>query len=397
MVLVVRIIFSLFILFMYKKFVDFVRDIYASSEFIPLHEPRFIGREKEYILDTIDSTFVSSVGAYVDQFERKVSDYTDINYAVATVNGTAALHIALKLANVKADTEVITQSLTFVATCNAIRYCGATPVFVDVERSTLGLSSESLQLFLDEYAEVRDDGYCWNKFSERKIIACMPMHTFGFPAQVEEIKKICDSYNISLIEDAAESLGSLSQGKHTGSVGKLAALSFNGNKIITTGGGGIILTNDENIAKRAKHITTTAKIPHDFYYDHDEIGFNYRLPNLNAAMGVAQMELLPIFIKSKRQVAEAYQTWGETHGVCFLKEEEESRANYWLNVMVTENKRQQRELLSYTNENGVMTRPAWNPMHKLLMNKDCQATELANTNWLADRLVNVPSSVNIKS
>lgn len=378
---------------MYKDFVRFVRDLYGTKDFIPLHEPCFVGREKEYLLDTIDSTFVSSVGKYVDEFETNVASYTGAKYAIATVNGTAALHIALKLAGVVENTQVITQSLTFVATCNAIRYCGAEPVFVDVDKSTLGLSPESLQTFLDKHCEVRDDGCCWNKTSNCRITACMPMHTFGFPVYLDKINKICKRYRVPLVEDAAESLGSFYKGKHTGNVGVLSAVSFNGNKIITTGGGGMILTNNERLAKRAKHITTTAKIPHRWSFEHDEVGFNYRLPNLNAALGVAQMESLASFVKKKRNLAREYQQWGNERGLQFISETTESLANYWLNTLVLEDKQQKDKMLKYSNTNKVMTRPAWIPMHKLSMNKACFSENLPNTEWLFDHLVNVPSSV----
>ena len=377
---------------MYDRFVELVRNIYNSDEFIPLHEPRFMGNEKEYILKTIDSTFVSSVGEYVNEFENKVSEYTGAKYAIATVNGTAALHVSLLLADVEPDTEVLTQSLTFVATCNAIRYCCAAPVFIDVDRSTLGLCPESLEAFLGQHCEMRDDGRCWNKTSDRRVAACLPMHTFGFPVRLDEIKRICDRYNIELVEDAAESLGSRYKGRHTGCIGRVSSFSFNGNKIVTTGGGGMILTNDEALAKRCKHITTTAKIPHRWAFDHDETGFNYRLPNLNAALGVAQMESLPEFLKSKRRIANQYQEWGTKHGLHFVKEPPETTSNYWLNVAITQGWRERDAMLEATNDNNVMTRPAWTPMHLLTINQDCQHGDMTNTNWLFDRIVNVPSS-----
>ena len=378
---------------MYKEFVHFVRELYQTNDFITLHAPQFRGNEKQYLLDTIDSTFVSSVGAYVDQFEERVAEYTGAKYAIATVNGTSALHIALKLAGVESNTEVITQSLTFVATCNAIRYCQATPVFVDVDMDTMGLSPDSLAAFLDEHAELRDDGCCWNKISKKKITACLPMHTFGFPARLDEISKICQQYHIALVEDAAESLGSYYKGKHTGILGKTAAISFNGNKIITTGGGGMVLTNNAEIAKRAKHITTTAKVPHKWAFEHDEVGYNYRLPNLNAALGVAQMELLPDFLSGKRIIATAYQQWGSDNGVQFAQEPINTQSNYWLNTLITEDIQARDEWLQQTNELGVMTRPAWIPMHKLAMNKKYQKNDMTNTEWLFERIVNVPSSV----
>ena len=378
---------------MFDDFVRFVRKLYDTEGFIPLYEPKFIGNEKKYLIETIDSTYVSSVGKFVNEFEHKVAEYTGIKYAIATVNGTAALHISLKLSGVEQGTEVITQSLTFVATCNAIRYCGAKPVFIDVDRSTLGLSPQSLENFLEKYCELRDDGYCWNKSSGRRIVACLPMHTFGFPVQLDEIKQICNRYNINLVEDAAESLGSLYKGHHTGGGGKLSAISFNGNKIVTTGGGGMILTNDEDLAVRAKHITTTAKVPNNWVFEHDEVGFNYRLPNLNAALGVAQMESLPTYLESKRNLAKQYQEWGDNYGLKFVQEPDNTQSNYWLNVAVTRDKEQRDAMLETTNKYNVMTRPAWIPMHKLAINQDCLKGSMVNTEWLNERIVNVPSTV----
>ena len=377
---------------MYEGFISFVRDLYGTNGHIPLHEPIFMGNEKRYLSDTIDSTFVSSIGEYVNKFEQKICEYTGIKYAVATVNGTSALHIALKLAGAVKDTEVITQSLTFVATTNAIHYCGASPVFVDVEKSTLGLSPVSLEKFLQENCELREDGFCWNKLSNRRIIACLAMHTFGFPAQLEEIKRLCDGFNIKLIEDAAESLGSFYKNKHTGAYGKSSILSFNGNKIITTGGGGMILTNDEKLANDARHITTTAKISHKWVFDHDLIGFNYRLPNLNAALGLAQLESLEIILKSKLKVANAYQNWGKENGVQFFKESSKTQPNYWLNIVITDDKNQRDLMLEETNKNNISTRPVWIPMHQLEINCELFQSDMENTEWLSERLVCVPSS-----
>jgi len=375
-----------------EEFVKFVQELYGSTDPIPLHAPQFRGNEKKYLLEAIDSTFVSSVGAYVDQFEERLAEYTGAKYAIATVNGTSALHIALKLADVKPNTEVITQSLTFVATCNAIHYCQAVPVFVDVDIDTMGLSPDSMATFLDKYAELRDDGCCWNKISNKKITACLPMHTFGFPVRLDEIAKLCQQYNIAVVEDAAESLGSYYKEKHTGITGKTAAVSFNGNKIVTTGGGGMVLTNDTEIAKRAKHITTTAKVPHKWAFEHDEVGYNYRLPNLNAALGVAQMEFLSEYLKNKKEIAQHYQSWGQHKGIEFVKEQPNTKANYWLNTAIMQDKKQRDQFLEETNSNNVMTRPVWNPMHTLEMNQDCQHGDMSNTEWLADRIVNVPSS-----
>jgi perosamine synthetase len=377
------------------EFIKFVQELYCTTDQIPLHAPQFRGNEKKYLLETIDSTFVSSVGEFVNQFEQKVAEYTGAKNAIATVNGTAALHIALKLAGVEQNSEVITQSLTFVATCSSIRYCGAKPLFVDVDRITQGLSAESLEEFLQQNTEVREDGKCWNRTTNKKISACLPMHTFGFPAELDKIKTVCDQYNIPLVEDAAESLGSLYHKKHTGTIGKLSALSFNGNKIITTGGGGMILTNDEQLAKKAKYITTSAKIPHRWEFKHDEIGYNYRLPNLNAALGVAQMEVLPEYLKNKRDIAKQYQEWGQQNGMQFVKERPNTKVNYWLNTVIMQDRKQRDQFLEYTNNRNIMTRPAWTPMHKLEINKDCQHGDMTNTEWFADRIVHVPSSVNM--
>lgn len=378
---------------MFKNFVDFVKKTYKTNDFIPLHEPRFLGNEKKYVIDAIDSSFVSSVGAYVDKFEHEIQEITGAKYAVATVNGSSALHVALILANVAKGDEVITQSLTFVASCNAIRYCGAEPVFVDVNLKTLGMSAESLKIFLNENCEIRNDGYCWNKKTNNIVRACLPMHTFGFPVELDQINEICKSYNITLVEDAAESLGSRYKERHTGTIGKLAVLSFNGNKIATAGGGGVILTNDKELAVHAKHITTTAKIHHKWEFVHDEIAYNYRMPNLNAAMALAQLELLPEFIESKRQLAVRYQEWGRNNNIEFFCEPKNTKSNYWLNTVITKSKDEQLAMLKYTNNNGVMTRPVWEPMHKLPMYRGCFSLELINTEWLSDRLVNVPSSV----
>ncbi|MEO1943968.1 MAG: LegC family aminotransferase [Candidatus Thioglobus sp.] len=375
-----------------KELVSFVRDQYGTKDFIPLHAPHFEGKEKEYLLDTIDSTFVSTVGAYVTQFEEKVAQYTGSKYAVATVNGTSALHVGLLVAGVQRDDEVITQSLTFVATCNAIRYCGAEPVFVDVERETLGMSPDSILDFLDRFAEMRD-GLCWNKQTNRVIRACVPMHNFGHPVRIHDIQKICQNYNIQLVEDAAESLGSFYEKIHTGRFGSLAAISFNGNKIITTGGGGMIITDDEVIYKRVKHITTTAKVDHPWLYMHDDLGFNYRLPNLNAALGCAQMELLSNYVERKRALAERYANWFSDKGYKFILEPENTKANYWINAFLVNGREERDEILKYTNNNKVMTRPAWTPMHTLKMFKDNLRVDLTNTEWLESRLVNIPSSV----
>ncbi len=378
---------------MFEGLVNLVRELYGTRDFIPLHEPRFFGNEKKFLLDTIDSTYVSSVGDYVENFESAMAEYTGAEYAVATVNGTSALHVALLLAGVRDGDEVITQSLTFVATCNAIRYCNADPVFVDVDRQTLGLSAQSLESLLEEKCEVRDDGFCWNRNSGKIVRACLPMHCFGFPVDFDEISNLCERYNIVLVEDAAESLGSLYRNRHTGTLAEISALSFNGNKVITTGGGGMLLIKNEALARRAKHITTTARVRHEWAFEHDELGFNYRLPNLNAALGVAQLESLSRIVQGKRELAARYLEWGEKNGFGFFREPAGTLANYWLNTLITDDMQQRDELLEYTNKNNVMTRPAWMPMHRLPMYQSCQKINLNNTEWLQERIVNVPSSL----
>jgi perosamine synthetase len=377
-----------------KNLVAFIQQTYQTNEFIPLHEPRFNEREKALVMDCIDSTFVSSVGKYVDEFEQKLAEYTGAKYAIATVNGTSALHIALLLAGVERDTEVITQALSFIATCNAISYCGAEPVFVDVDKQALGLSAESLEGFLSQYAEIKDQ-QCFNKRTNKRISACVPMHTFGHPCEVDKIKAICEKWCIPLVEDAAESLGSYYKKQHTGTFGLLGAISFNGNKIITSGGGGAILTNDAELAKKAKHITTTAKVPHKWEFNHDQIGYNFRMPNLNAALLCAQLEKLDSFIANKRETAHSYQAWCQQNNIPFIEEPKESISNYWLNAISLSDKTEQQAFLEYANAQGVMTRPVWTLLNQLPMFKHCFAMPQANAQWLADRLVNIPSSVKL--
>lgn len=379
---------------MFKNFISFVRDLYNVNKntFIPLHEPVFIGNEKKYIIDVIDSTFVSSVGRYVNLFEEKIQAFTGIDHAITTVNGTSALHIALKAGGVTQDDEVITQSLTFVATCNAIRYCGARPIFLDISNKNLSLCHENLEYFLKNHCEIRSDGFCWNKNTKKRVSACVPMNTFGLSAKMDQIYKLCKKYNILLVEDAAESLGSLYKNKHCCHFSDIAILSFNGNKVITTGGGGMVLTRDKNLAKRIKHLTTTAKVPHKWEFNHDEIGYNYRMPNLNAALGVAQLENIDILLKQKKIVANKYHDWGDANGINFIKEPAGSSSNYWLNAMLLENLRDKELFLQQTNDQNIMTRPAWTPMHLLKMNADCYSLDMKNTMWFFDRIVNVPSS-----
>lgn len=382
---------------MYNSFIPFVRHIYHATDFIPLHEPRFRGNEKKYLNECINSTFVSSVGKFVDLFERKIAEYTGSKYAIACVNGTAALHIALILSDVKADDEVLTQPLTFIATANTITYTGAKPVFIDVDKETMGLSPEKLHEFLKNKTYMRDDGFYYNADTKKRIRACIPMHTFGHPVKIDKIKSICKKYNITLIEDAAESLGSYFKGQHTGTFGKIGILSFNGNKTITTGGGGMIITNNKKIADKAKHLTTTAKVPHKWKYVHDYIGYNYRLTNLAAALGVAQMEQLPRFIENKRELANKYKKFFDNTDIEFFTEPENAKSNYWLNAIILKNREERDKFLKFTNENGVMTRPVWELMNRLSMFKNCQVENIENAEWLTDRVVNIPSSVRVNS
>jgi aminotransferase in exopolysaccharide biosynthesis len=377
---------------MFEALIKFVREHYQSTDFVPLHAPIFTGRERQYVLDTIDSTFVSSVGAYVDRFERDMVAYTGSPRAVATMNGTAALHIALKLAGVQPGDLVITQPLTFVATCNAIAYCGAEPVFTDVDRHTLGLSPRAMDEWLDIHAQMDADGVCRTRADRLIIRACLPMHTFGHPADLDGLVEVCARWNIALVEDAAESLGSLYKGRHTGTIGLLGTLSFNGNKIITTGGGGMVLTN-ENLGTRAKHITTTAKQPHPYEYVHDEIGYNYRLPNLNSALGCAQLEQLETFIANKRDLAAQYAAHFNGSDLQFVTEPEACRSNYWLNAVVCDSRVQRDQLLKSTNDAGVMTRPIWALMNRLPAYAHCRQGPLTQAEWLEARVVNLPSSV----
>jgi aminotransferase in exopolysaccharide biosynthesis len=375
-----------------QNIVDFIKHTFNTSDFIPLHEPRFIGNEKKYLNDCIDSTFVSSVGKYVDTFEKEFAKTVGSKYAIATVNGTAALHISLILADVKRDDEVITQPLTFIATCNAISYIGAKPIFVDVDLDTMGLSPDFLKNFLEQNCESIENK-CINKTTGKRIKACVPMHTFGHPCKIEELKEICNKWNIALVEDAAESLGSYYKKKHTGTFGKLGAFSFNGNKIITSGGGGVIVTDDEALAKKAKHLTTTAKVAHLYEYVHDEIAYNYRLPNINAALLVAQLENLEKFLDSKRVLAIKYKEFFEKNGMIFIQEPQNSQSNYWLQAIMLKDKKQRDAFLKFTNKAGIMTRPIWKLMNELEMFKACQTTDLKNAQYLEERIVNIPSSV----
>lgn len=385
---------------MYKDITDFIRNHYSadSGETVMLHAPTFAGNEKKYLNECIDSTFVSSVGQFVDRFERDMEAYTGAKKAVVCVNGTNALHLAMLLVGVERNDEVLTQALTFIATCNAISYIGAHPVFIDVDLDTMGLSPYALSKWLDDNAEIRDDEECYNKKTGRRIKACIPMHTFGHPVRITDIAEICAKWHIEIVEDAAESIGSLYKGRHTGTFGKVGALSFNGNKTITTGGGGMLLFQDEELGKFAKHLTTQAKVPHRWAFIHDHIGYNYRMPNINAALGCAQLEQIDEFIKSKRDTASAYIDFfrDEPHGIKFMIEPEDSQSNYWLNAVLLPDINARQSFLEYTNDHGVMTRPVWELMSRLVMFSDAQHDSLENTMYLADRIVNIPSGVIVK-
>ncbi|HLW09268.1 MAG TPA: LegC family aminotransferase [Fermentimonas sp.] len=419
----------------YRKIIEFIRSLYPDKDVIPLHEPYFAGNEKKYLQDCINSTYVSSVGKYVNRFEEMICEFTGAKYAVATVNGTAALHIALLLAGVKRGDLVITQPLTFIATCNAISYCGADPVFVDVDEQTLGMSPDSLEKWLsankiikevdglkacfydpeknkDEvhrYTQINTDKKRFeknnNSFSndlcssvsirgERRITACLPVHTFGHPCKIDKIVEICNRYHIPVVEDAAESIGSYYKEQHTGTFGLSGILSFNGNKTITTGGGGIIITNNKALATKAKHLTTQAKKPHPWKFEHDRIGYNYRLPNINAALGCAQMEILPEILENKRELAERYRIYfADLDKVKYVNEPENCRSNFWLNAVILENEKERDDFLKQSNENRVMTRPAWTLMHRLEMFKDSISADITAAEETESSLVNIPSSV----
>tara|TARA_B100000965_G_C19593402_1_gene758979 strand:+ start:124 stop:1269 length:1146 start_codon:yes stop_codon:yes gene_type:complete len=372
--------------------ISLIKDLYPTEDTIPLHRPKFLGNEKKYLEEAIHSSYVSSIGPFVNEFESKLENFIGIKNVILTINGTSALHIALQLAGVKRNTEVITQSLTFVATCNAIHYCNAHPIFIDVDKKTLGLSAEALEKFLREHCILKDDGKCWNKSTNRQVVCCLPMHSFGFAVEIDKIKNICKNYNLKLVEDAAESMGSYYKGLHLGSYGDFGVLSFNGNKIITSGSGGAIITNDDKLASRARHVTTTARINHKWNIEHDEIGYNYRLANINAAIGLAQLENIEYFIENKREVARRYQEYSKKNNIEIVIENQDSLANYWLNILITKDKEERDSILKDTHDNKIITRPAWTPMHMLPMNKSSQFSALDNTEFLFNRIVSLPSS-----
>lgn len=376
---------------MFEDVVQFIRNQFNTKGFIPLHAPVFKGNEKEYVLDTINSTFVSSVGEYVNRFEKMICDYTGARYAIATTNGTAALHLALVINDVHAGDLVITQPLSFIATCNAISYINATPIFIDVDKNTLSLSSEKLKGFLEEKTLIKNSE-CYHKETGKRIKACVPMHTFGQAAEIDVIADLCKAYNIALIEDAAESLGTKYKDKHTGTFGICGTYSFNGNKTITSGGGGIIITANEQLAAKAKHLSTQAKVAHRWNFEHDFVAYNYRLPNINAALACAQMEQLETFIEAKRKLANAYKEFFAVTPFTFVSEQENVRANYWLNAILLRDEIERDNFLAYTNNKDIMTRPCWMLMNKLVMFKNCPSENLDNAEWIESRLVNIPSS-----
>ena len=379
---------------MYEKTIQFIKEFYGQDR-VPLAVPKFIGNEKKYLEECIDTTFVSSVGPFVDRFEKDMAEYTGAKRAVVCVSGTNALHMALMLAGVERDDEVLTQALTFIATCNALSYIGARPVFLDVDKDTMGLSPRAVREWLVNNTEQKN-GQCYNKNTGRRVKACVPMHTFGHPVHLDELLGVLNEYHIEMVEDAAESIGSLYKGKHTGIFGKVGALSFNGNKTITTGGGGMLLFMDEELGAYAKHLTTQAKVPHRWEFRHDHIGYNYRMPNINAALGCAQLEHIEEYVEDKRATAKAYaEYFKNVDGIDFFDEPENCRSNYWLNVVILKDKDAQLRFLEETNDNGVMTRPIWELMTRLPMFENCQHDGLTNTIWFADRVVNIPSSVRL--
>jgi len=377
-----------------QQIVNYIKSLYQHQNPVLLHCPEFLGNEKKYLAECIDTKYVSYIGRFVSDMEDKIREITGAKHAVALVNGTAALHMLLLAIGIKIEDEVITQSLSFAATAAAIVHAQGVPVFVDIEQNTLGMSPESLKGFLRENAEVTG-GKCFNKKTMKQIKAVIPMHTFGHPVRIEEIQKICDEYSLLHIEDSAESLGSFYNGKHTGIFGKAGILSFNGNKLATTGGGGMVITDDEVLANRIRYLSTTAKRPHPWEFFHDEAGYNLRMPSLNAAIGFAQLEYLDQALKNKRETADLYQQFFVPLGIKFIIEPKNTKSNYWLNAILFENRRQRDEFLEYSNNNGVQTRSAWTLLHTLPPYRHCQYTEMPNAEYIVDRLVNIPSSIRV--
>jgi len=376
----------------FEGVIKYIKNLYDTRDFIPLHVPKFLGKEKDYLMECIDTTFVSSVGKFVNRFEYQMTQITKTKRAIAVVNGTSGIQVSLRLVGVKSGDEVLTQALTFVATANAITYNNAHPVFLDVDLDTMGLSPKAVSEFLENNGELREDG-CYNKKTGRKISACLPMHTFGFPVHLDELILVCNTWRIPIVEDAAESLGSEYKGRPTGSYGELGVFSFNGNKIVTSGGGGAIVSNSIPLAERAKYLTTTAKQPHPYEYFHDELGYNYRMPNINAALACAQLEQLESFLNEKRTIANLYIDFFKNEGIKFRTELPNTKANYWLMCVELENKKERDLFLKSTNNGQVMTRPIWQLMFKLPMYKDCFRDNQKNALFLEERIVNIPSSV----
>jgi aminotransferase in exopolysaccharide biosynthesis len=377
-----------------SEIIAFIKSLYPTEIPVPLHAPRFTGNEKKYLAECIDTTYVSYVGKFVTDFEEHVKRVTGARHAVAMVNGTAALQMMLMAAGVCLGQEVITQALTFAATAAGIKHAGAEPAFVDVDRETMGMSPESLRHYLDTYGEKRSGGI-YNRSNGRRIAAVMPMHTFGHPVRIAEILEVCEAYGVQVLEDAAESLGSYYDGKHTGAFGRAAILSFNGNKPVTTGGGGMLVTSDDAIAERARHISTTAKLKHRWEFVHNEVGYNLRMPNVNAAIGCAQMEYLEDILANKRQTAALYADFFKSQGVQFFVEPSGTRSNYWLNVIILKDRAERESFLQYSNDNGVQTRPVWTLLTKLEPYAQCSRIPVPNAEWLEDRVVNIPSSVRL--
>lgn len=368
-----------------------------ENNFIPLHEPLFNGNEWKYVKECIDTGWVSSVGKYVDLFEENLARYTGAKRAVAVVNGTSALHMSLILADVRENDEVLVPALTFIATANAVTYCNAVPHFVDSDINTLGMDAKKLGIYLSEITEIHN-GECYNRQTGRRISAVVPMHTFGHSIDLDEMVRVCDKFHLALVEDAAESIGSFYKGRHTGNWGKVSAISFNGNKTITTGGGGAILTNDEELGKLAKYMTTQAKVPHKWEFKHDMIGYNFRMPNINAALGCAQLEQLPVFVAHKRNLAKKYQeSLSDIEGITFFKEPSFSKSNYWLNAILLDEEysHQRDEVLTIFNEQGIMARPVWNLMYTMPMFGTCPKMDCNVAESIARRLINIPSSVRL--
>jgi perosamine synthetase len=380
-----------------QKVLDSLKKLSNEKDFIPLHEPIFHGNEKKYVSECIETGWVSSVGSYVDLFEQKLAEYLNVKEVVVAVNGTSAIHAALHAIGVDSSCEVLIPSLTFVATANAVSYTGATPHLVDSNLENLGLCPDLLEEHLLEIADLNDSRNCINKNTGKIIKAIIPMHCLGLPVNMDRLKEVCEKYNITIVEDAAESLGSFYKGKATGGIGKVGAISFNGNKIITCGGGGALATNDEELGKRLKHITTTAKSSKEGFFFHDEIGFNYRMPNLNAALGCAQLEKLDEYIEVKRNLAQEYKNlFSDIDGVGFVEEQKDTKSNYWLCAIRVKDKSQLDEIIEITNKNNVMTRPLWTPMHKLPMYENCPKSGMYNADNLEETIICLPSSVNLK-